>query len=38
WNFPLLNVVRKLSPAIASGCSVILKPSEETPARSSGAR
>ncbi|WEK43130.1 MAG: NAD-dependent succinate-semialdehyde dehydrogenase [Candidatus Sphingomonas colombiensis] len=32
WNFPLLNVVRKLSPAIASGCSVILKPSEETPA------
>lgn len=31
WNFPLLNVVRKLSPAIASGCSVILKPSEETP-------
>jgi len=32
WNFPVLNVVRKLSPAIASGCSVILKPSEETPA------
>jgi len=32
WNFPLLNVVRKLSPAIASGCTVILKPSEETPA------
>ncbi|WP_298670809.1 NAD-dependent succinate-semialdehyde dehydrogenase [uncultured Sphingomonas sp.] len=32
WNFPLLNVVRKISPAIASGCSIILKPSEETPA------
>lgn len=32
WNFPLLNPVRKLSPALAAGCSVILKPSEETPA------
>jgi len=31
WNFPVLNPVRKLSPAIAAGCSVILKPSEETP-------
>ncbi len=31
WNFPVLNVVRKLAPAIASGCSIILKPSEETP-------
>ena len=27
-----MNPVRKLSPAIAAGCSVILKPSEETPA------
>lgn len=32
WNFPALNVVRKLGPAIAAGCSIILKPSEETPA------
>lgn len=31
WNFPALNVVRKLAPAIAAGCSIILKPSEETP-------
>ena len=31
WNFPVINPVRKLSPAIAAGCSVILKPSEETP-------
>lgn len=31
WNFPVMNPVRKLSPAIAAGCSVILKPSEETP-------
>jgi succinate-semialdehyde dehydrogenase/glutarate-semialdehyde dehydrogenase len=31
WNFPVMNVVRKLAPAIAAGCAVILKPSEETP-------
>ena len=31
WNFPVINPVRKLSPALAAGCSVILKPSEETP-------
>ena len=31
WNFPALNIVRKLAPAIAAGCSIILKPSEETP-------
>lgn len=30
WNFPVMNVVRKLAPAIAAGCSVIIKPSEET--------
>lgn len=30
WNFPALNPIRKLGPAIASGCSIILKPSEET--------
>lgn len=30
WNFPVLNVVRKLGPAIAAGCSIIIKPSEET--------
>lgn len=34
WNFPILNPVRKLSPALAAGCSIILKPSEETPATS----
>ena len=26
WNFPALNVVRKIAPAIAAGCSIILKP------------
>lgn len=31
WNFPALNVVRKIAPAVAAGCSIILKPSEETP-------
>ncbi len=31
WNFPLHNPARKLAPAIAAGCSVILKPAEETP-------
>jgi succinate-semialdehyde dehydrogenase / glutarate-semialdehyde dehydrogenase len=30
WNFPVMNVVRKIAPAIAAGCSIILKPSEET--------
>ncbi len=32
WNFPSLNVMRKIGGALAAGCSVIVKPSEETPA------
>lgn len=31
WNFPLLLAVWKLAPALAAGCTVVLKPSEETP-------
>lgn len=31
WNFPIAMVTRKVAPAIAAGCSVILKPSEFTP-------
>ena len=31
WNFPLLNVAFKLGPALAAGCSIILKPSEVSP-------
>lgn len=31
WNFPVAMVTRKVAPAIAAGCSVILKPSEFTP-------
>lgn len=32
WNFPIGQVVRKLSAALATGCSMIVKPSEDTPA------
>ena len=31
WNFPLLMTVWKLGPALASGCTVVLKPAEQTP-------
>lgn len=31
WNFPISMVTRKVAPAIAAGCTIILKPSEETP-------
>lgn len=31
WNFPALNFMRKVGAALASGCSIIIKPSEETP-------
>jgi succinate-semialdehyde dehydrogenase/glutarate-semialdehyde dehydrogenase len=31
WNFPNAMITRKLAPAFAAGCSVILKPSEFTP-------
>lgn len=31
WNFPLLMAVWKLAPALACGCTVVLKPAEETP-------
>jgi len=32
WNAPLANPVRKIAPALAAGCSAVLKASEETPA------
>ncbi|MBE1206281.1 NAD-dependent succinate-semialdehyde dehydrogenase [Aminobacter carboxidus] len=32
WNFPIYQPVAKIAPALAAGCSVIVKPSEETPA------
>lgn len=32
WNFPAITPARKIAAALASGCSVILKPAEESPA------
>ncbi|KVA09509.1 NAD-dependent succinate-semialdehyde dehydrogenase [Burkholderia latens] len=32
WNFPAITPARKLSAALAAGCSVIIKPGEESPA------
>ncbi|MDE2577370.1 MAG: NAD-dependent succinate-semialdehyde dehydrogenase [Hyphomicrobiales bacterium] len=32
WNFPINQAVRKISPALAAGCSIIVKGPEETPA------
>jgi succinate-semialdehyde dehydrogenase/glutarate-semialdehyde dehydrogenase len=31
WNFPLAMITRKVSPALAAGCPVIVKPPSETP-------
>ena len=31
WNGPVLNAIIKLGPALTAGCSVVLKPAEETP-------
>ena len=31
WNFPLLMATWKLGPALATGCTVVLKPAEQTP-------
>ncbi len=32
WNFPGNNLIRKIAGALGAGCSIIIKPSEETPA------
>lgn len=31
WNFPLVLAVRKVAPALAAGCTVVLKPASKTP-------
>jgi succinate-semialdehyde dehydrogenase/glutarate-semialdehyde dehydrogenase len=31
WNFPSAMITRKVSPALAAGCTVVLKPAEDTP-------
>ena len=32
WNFPVVLVARKIAPALAAGCSIIVKPAEDDPA------
>ena len=31
WNFPSAMITRKLGPALAAGCTVVIKPATETP-------
>ncbi len=31
WNYPLMMAVKKIAPALAAGCTVVLKPAEQTP-------
>ena len=31
WNFPLLMAAWKVAPALAAGCTIVLKPAEQTP-------
>ena len=31
WNYPMLMAVQKVAPAIAAGCTMVLKPAEQTP-------
>jgi succinate-semialdehyde dehydrogenase/glutarate-semialdehyde dehydrogenase len=31
WNYPISMITRKVAPAVAAGCSIILKPAEQTP-------
>jgi succinate-semialdehyde dehydrogenase/glutarate-semialdehyde dehydrogenase len=31
WNYPVSMITRKVAPALAAGCTIVLKPSEETP-------
>ena len=31
WNFPAAMITRKISPAVAAGCTVVIKPAPETP-------
>ncbi|WP_417320921.1 NAD-dependent succinate-semialdehyde dehydrogenase [Emcibacter sp.] len=31
WNFPSAMITRKVAPALAAGCTIVVKPSEETP-------
>jgi succinate-semialdehyde dehydrogenase/glutarate-semialdehyde dehydrogenase len=31
WNFPIAMITRKVAPALAAGCPVVIKPAEQTP-------
>ncbi|MGQ0661847.1 aldehyde dehydrogenase family protein [Sphingosinicella sp.] len=31
WNFPLMMAVQKIAPALSAGCTIVLKPAEQTP-------
>ncbi|MDB5531375.1 MAG: gabD [Devosia sp.] len=31
WNFPLAMITRKIGPALAAGCTIVIKPAEDTP-------
>jgi succinate-semialdehyde dehydrogenase / glutarate-semialdehyde dehydrogenase len=31
WNFPMAMITRKVAPAIAAGCAIVIKPAEQTP-------
>eukprot|EP00898_Chlorokybus_atmophyticus_P002295 jgi/Chlat1/3066/Chrsp21S03319 len=31
WNFPIAMITRKVAPALAAGCTIVVKPSEQTP-------
>ena len=31
WNFPIAMITRKVAPALAAGCTIIVKPAEQTP-------
>ena len=31
WNFPIAMITRKAAPALAAGCTIVIKPAEETP-------
>ena len=31
WNFPVAMITRKVSPGLAAGCTIVLKPAEQTP-------
>jgi succinate-semialdehyde dehydrogenase/glutarate-semialdehyde dehydrogenase len=31
WNFPIAMITRKAAPALAAGCTIVVKPAEQTP-------